>query len=86
MLRRDLVKVALEKEAAERLLAYLLAHRDAKPSRREARNAVFADDRRLTDASFERAWTEATRRSKLERSEAVTRTARDEPAPEPRDT
>lgn len=85
MLRRDLVKVALEKEAVERLLPYLRAHRDAKPGRREARDALFADDRSLTDASFERAWTEATRRSKLERSEAVTRTARDEPTPEPRE-
>lgn len=85
MLRRDLEKVALERQAVERLLRYLLANRDAKPRRRDARDALFADDRTLTEASFVRAWNEALRRSTLARSEAVTRTARDEAPPEPRD-
>ena len=83
MLRRDLEKVAREKEAVEKLLLYLLANRHAKPSRRDARNALFADDRSLTEASFVRVWNEATRRSTLERGETIARTARDEPTSEP---
>lgn len=84
MLRRDLGKLLLEEKAIERLMRHFRAGRPADLSRREAREILFAEDHDLTEASFVRAWNEATRRSTLERSEAEARTARDEPTSEPR--